>query len=442
MFVFVSTKSMSHSCISPCVEGPWPGGGLLGMDQVTAMQLLGSSQRGDNAIMSDWFGTIRVGDCGLSSSGVWHHHCVEWVQGNLQVEVVWWGHCSVLEEVLIWGVISLSNVVVWGSRLGLGESGVIGCSKGDALSQISGQGGNEGGVGSGHDNWGGSGSWSGFNWNRGGCDISVWVWVAVDDGGVVTGLSAGVGQSDLLEGVYLEGEVSYFNWWFPGGLELDGVGAGSEGVEVDEAVSELVVDAGWLDLGGALVNSEGARGIARLAIVGVHSVVVEVCWHEQFLGSLKSEGDGSELGGGVAHNLVVWVAPVVMHVIDLIIVEASLEAVLINEEDSIIIVALVWNLSLVLGSPEGRRVSPRSRIVISVPWVSHSEQVCDYSSSRVLDLVGSQDHVGMTGSKTECWWWWGVATNHEPSLEGRVDFVPDRCASAGRCVDHVCWCSS
>ena len=35
---------------------------------------------------------------------------------------------------------------------------------------------------------------------------------------------------------------------------MDGVGAGTEGVEVEVAVSELVVDGGGLELGGALVE--------------------------------------------------------------------------------------------------------------------------------------------------------------------------------------------
>ncbi len=90
--------------------------------------------------------------------------------------------------------------------------------------------------------------------------------------------------------------------------------------------------------------------------------------------------------------------PVIMNMVDLIVVESGLEAVLINEERSISRVACEGYLCLVCGSPERRRVSPRARVGIDVPWISDSDQISNYPASSVLDLMGAHHNVGVTGS--------------------------------------------
>ena len=65
------------------------------------------------------------------------------------------------------------------------------------------------------------------------------VWVDIHLGGAEYILSSRIEDGDCIGSVHLDGVISDVNG-SPGGLEFDGVGAGVEGVEVEETVTKLI----------------------------------------------------------------------------------------------------------------------------------------------------------------------------------------------------------
>jgi len=177
--------------------------------------------------VGDWGCSVRVFNLGLSSRWSWYHHSVNWLEGHVNIEIVWGCDCSILEEVFIGTVVTLSEIVVitWWCH-GLREFRIIVSSKDYAFGKIVSQ----------LCHWNircrinwcwGRVDWSRlwfFNWF--GIIDSYYIFV-IDGRSIKANFSILISKGCLFKSINLEGEVSHFNWWRPTGFEFNGISASS-----------------------------------------------------------------------------------------------------------------------------------------------------------------------------------------------------------------------